>query len=166
MRAPGLRRAARHLYNRARPVDQSERGDAMIVWCLLLALMLLPLGGLTIDLWRGIAAQRSLQSAAEDAATAGSSGIDVQQYRATGCLVLDPSAATALAEANLASQHTLGPLATVDISVSPGDREISVRLQEDVRLTLLSLVEGDRPLVVTAMASSAPVGSVMGSQCS
>ena len=21
------------LYNRARPVDQSERGDAMIVWC-------------------------------------------------------------------------------------------------------------------------------------
>jgi Flp pilus assembly protein TadG len=165
MRAPGLRRAARHLYNRARPVDQSERGDAMIVWCLLLALMLLPLGGLTIDLWRGIAAQRSLQSAAEDAATAGSSGIDVQQYRATGCLVLDPSAAAALAQANLASQHNLGPLATVDISVSPGDRQISVRLQEDVRLTLLSLVEGDRPLVVTAMASSAPVGSVIGSQC-
>ena len=106
------------------------------------------------------------QSAAEDAATAGSSGIDVQQYRATGCLVLDPSTAAALAEANLASQHNLGPLATVDISVSPGDRQISVRLQEDVRLTLLSLVEGDRPLAVTAMASSAPVGSVIGSQCS
>jgi Flp pilus assembly protein TadG len=116
-----LSRAGRRLYNRARPVDQSERGDAMIVWCLLLALMLLPLGGLTIDLWRGIAAQRSLQSAAEDAATAAASGIDVQQYRATGCLVLEPSAATSLAEANLASQHNLGPLATVDISGRPAD---------------------------------------------
>ena len=109
----------------------------MIVWCLLLALMLLPLGGLSIDLWHGIAVQRSLQSAAEDAATAGSSGIDVQQYRATGCLALDPSAAVPLAEANLASQGHLGPLATVDISVSPDDRQISVRLQEDVHLTLL-----------------------------
>jgi Flp pilus assembly protein TadG len=137
----------------------------MIVWCLLVALLLLPLGGLSIDLWHGIAVQRSLQSAAEDAATAGSSGIDVQQYRATGCLVLDPAAAVPLAQANLASQQNLGPLATVAISVSPDDQEISVRLQADVRLTLLSLVEGDKPLVVTATASSSPEGSVRGSGC-
>ena len=138
----------------------------MIVWCLLLALLFLPLGGLTIDLWRGIAAQRSLQSAAEDAATAGSSGIDVAQYRATGCLLLEPSAAVPMAEANLASQRDFGSLATVDIFVSPDDRQISVRLQEDVHLTLLSLVEGDRPLVVTAMATSSPEGSVDGDRCS
>jgi Flp pilus assembly protein TadG len=137
----------------------------MIVWCLLLALLLLPLGGLSIDLWRGIAVQRSLQSAAEDAAAAGSSGIDVQQYRATGCLLLDPTAAASLAQTNLASQSDLGSLAAVDIYVSPSGRQISVRLQEDVHLTLLSLVEGDRPLIVTATASSAPEGSVAGNRC-
>jgi Flp pilus assembly protein TadG len=146
--------------------ERGQRGDAMIVWCILLAVLLLPLGGLTIDLWRGIAAQRSLQSAAEDAATAGSSGIDVQQYRATGCLLLDPVDAVPLAQANLASQADLGPLAAVDISVTPDDRQISVTLEEDVHLTLLSLVEGDRPLVVTATATSAPEGSVQGNGCS
>lgn len=156
----------RDLCHRLWPVHHDERGDAMIVWCLLIALMLLPLGGLSIDLWRGISAQRSLESAAEDAATAGSSGIDVQQYRATGCLVLDPSSAVPMAEANLASQRNLGPLATVNVYVSPDDRQISVRLQEDVHLTLLSLVEGNRPLVVTAMASSSAEGSVIGNRCS
>ena len=62
----------------------------MIVWCLLIAVMLLPLGGLSVDLWHGIEVQRHLQSAAEDAAVAGASGIDVVEYRQTGCIVLDP----------------------------------------------------------------------------
>jgi Flp pilus assembly protein TadG len=137
----------------------------MVLWCLLFALMLLPLGGLSIDLWHGIAVQRALQSAAEDAATAGASGIDVEYYRQSGCLVLDPAAALPLAQANLASQSDLGPLAGVNISVSPGGQEISVVLQEDVHLTLLALVEGDRPLVVTASASSSPMGSVSESGC-
>lgn len=150
----------------ARRVKHDERGDAMIVWCLLLAFLLLPLGGLSVDLWHGIAVQRSLQSAAEDAAAAGSSGIDVEQYRTTGCLTLDPAAAVPLAQQNLTSQSHLGSLAQVDISVSPNDRQISVRLEEDVHLTLLALVEGAKPLVVTATASSAPVGSVIGTRCS
>ena len=138
----------------------------MIVWSLLLAIMLLPMGGLSLDLWHGIAVQRSLQAAADDAATAGASGIDVQYYRDTGCLVLDPAAAVPLAQANLASQAGLGPLAAVDISVSPGGQQISVVLEEDVHLTLLSLVEGDRPLVVAATAWSSPKGSVLASGCS
>jgi hypothetical protein len=66
----------------------------------------------------------------------------------------------------LASQRDLGPLATVDVYVSPNNQQISVRLQEDVHLTLLSLVEGNRPLVVTATASSSAEGSVIGDRCS
>jgi Flp pilus assembly protein TadG len=142
-----------------------ERGDAMVFWCLLLALMLLPLGGLSVALWHGIAVQRALQSAAEDAATAGASGISVSQYRDSGCLVLDPDVAVPLAQANLDAQTDLGPLAGADISVTPGGQSISVILREDVRLTLLSLVEGDKPLVVTASATSAPRGSVSESGC-
>ncbi|MGH9104478.1 MAG: hypothetical protein ACRDZX_01315 [Acidimicrobiales bacterium] len=143
----------------------NDRGDAMVVWCLLLAVMLLPLGGLSVDLWHGIAAQGQLQAAAEDAAAAGSSGIDVGLYRQSGCIALDPATATALAQANLEAQAGLPPLAGSSIEVSAGGFEISVTLREDVRLTLLSLVEGDRPLVVAATATSRPEGSLPGRGC-
>jgi Flp pilus assembly protein TadG len=137
----------------------------MVVWCVLLAVMLLPLGGLSVDLWHGIAAQRQLQSAAQDAAIAGSSAIDAEAYRETGCIQLDAAAAVQLAQANLESQSGLPELAGVDILVGAEGEEITVTLREDVRLTLLSLVEGNRPLVVAATASSEPRGSVTGSGC-
>jgi len=137
----------------------------MVVWCLLLAMLFLPLGGLSVDLWHGIEVQRQLQAAAEAAALAGSSGINVAQYRAQGCIALDPGTAVGLAEANLAAQTGLGPLAGSTFTASENDEEISVSLREDVHLTLLSLVEGDRPLVVAATATSTPEGSLAGSEC-
>ena len=80
----------------------------MVVWCMLLALMLLPLGGLSVDLWHGIQVQRQLQAAAEDAALAGSSAIDLEHYRATGCLSLSPAGAVVLAQANLGGKAGSG----------------------------------------------------------
>jgi len=145
--------------------SRDERGDAMVVWCMLLALLLLPLGGLSVDLWHGLEVQRQLQAAAEAAATAGASGIDVQTYRSNGCIVLSASQAVDLAEANLTDQQGLGPLAGVEMTVGPGGHEIEVTLTKDVRLTLLALVEGDRPLVVRASATSTAVGSVSGTGC-
>lgn len=145
--------------------DDRDRGDAMVVWCLLLAVLLLPLGGLSIDLWHGIAVQRQLQSAAEDAATAGASGINIAVYRRSGCILLNPAVAVPLAQANLASQAGLGDLASVDVQVAPAGNEITVVLRKDVHLTLLKLVEGDRPLVVAAEATSQPIGSVSGNGC-
>ena len=137
----------------------------MVVWCLLLAVVLLPLGGLSIDLWHGIAVQRQLQSAAQGAATAGASGINVAKYRQSGCVVLDPTSAVELASANLASQDGLGSLAATEILVASGGRSITVLLRKDVHLTLLKLVEGNRPLVVSAAATAEPAGSVSGSSC-
>ena len=150
---------------RSRQERRSDRGDAMVVWCLLLAVMLLPLGGLSVDLWHGLAVQRQLQSAAEDAAAAGASGIDTAAYRQTGCILLDPAAAEALARTNLTSQGGLGPLADAGVEVSPNHTQISVSLTEAVRLTLLSWVEGDKPLMVSASASSRPAGSVTKEGC-
>jgi Flp pilus assembly protein TadG len=137
----------------------------MVVWCLLIAVMLLPLGGISVDLWHGIEIQRQLQSAAEDAALAGASGIDVAVYRRSGCIVLDPTAAVPLAEANIAEQAGLGPLAATSIVVSADGRRISVELRKDMKLTLLSWAEGSRPLVVVATAQSGPEGSVSGDGC-
>ncbi|HTW08209.1 MAG TPA: pilus assembly protein TadG-related protein [Acidimicrobiales bacterium] len=137
----------------------------MVVWCLLLAVLLLPLGGLSVDLWHAIAVQRQLQAAAEDAAVAGASGIDVTGYRQNGCVLLDPGAAVELAEDNLAAQTGLGVLSSQYVDVSLDRLEISVSLREDVHLTLLSLALGDKPLEVAATATSGPEGSLSGSGC-
>lgn len=141
-----------------------DRGDAMVVWCLFMALLLLPLAGLSVDLWHGIAAQRQLQSAADEAAAAGASGINVALYREDGCIALDPALATSLAQANLASQVGLGPLSQVNIGVSPEGSQITVMVSEDVHLTLLSLAE-QSPLVVRAVATSKPEGSGPAEAC-
>jgi len=144
---------------------RDERGDAMVVWCLLFAVMLLPLGGLSVDLWHGITVQRQLQSAAEDAALAGSSGIDVATYRQTGCIFLDPGAAVALAQQSVASQQGLGDLTAATFQVDPPGQQISVTLQKRVSLTLLALVLGGKSLLVSATAVSAPAGSLSGRGC-
>jgi len=127
--------------------------------------LLLPLGGLSVDLWHGISVQRQLQSAAEDAAAAGASGINIALYRETGCIVLDAPIAVSLARANLASQSGLSSLSQVGIAVAPDGGEITVELTEDVHLSLLSLVERS-PLVVRAVASSQPRGSDPTETCS
>ena len=35
----------------SRAARRDERGDAMVIWCLGLAILLLPLGGISVDLW-------------------------------------------------------------------------------------------------------------------
>ena len=82
--------------------------------------------------------------------------------------VIDPSdyeAQLELAQANLATQTGLGPVVGTAIVVSPDRHQISVALHADVHLTLLSWAEGTRPLVVAAVASSSPRGSVSGAGC-
>jgi Flp pilus assembly protein TadG len=163
-RASAARERRYHRLRKYAKWRDGERGDAMVVWCLLVALLLLPLAGLSVDLWHGIEVQRQLQSAADDAASAGASGIDVALYRKDGCVSLDPAAAVTLAQSNLQSQAGLGPLSQVSIDVTPGGKEITVELTEQVHLTLLSLME-QGPLVVRAVASSEPLGSDPADPC-
>jgi Flp pilus assembly protein TadG len=136
---------------------RDERGDAMIIWCLGLAILLLPLGGISIDLWHTISEERALQTAATDAADAGASGINTTLYHTTGQVALDPTQAVALAEQNLAQQSGLPALATPPIiTVSPDEKQITVQLNTNVHLTLLSLVEGNTPIHIVASSSAAP----------
>ncbi|MGH9030897.1 MAG: pilus assembly protein TadG-related protein, partial [Acidimicrobiia bacterium] len=48
----------------------------MTVWMLGLCLMLLLLGGISLDLWRAFSERRALASAADAAAIAGASALD------------------------------------------------------------------------------------------
>jgi len=145
------------LRGRARVARADQRGDAMVIWCLGLAVLLLPLGGISLDLWHAISAERALQSAASAAADAGASGIDIPTYRASGNVILSPTVAVNLASTNLADQSSPPVLSSAaDITVAANDGEITVVLHENVHLTLLGLVEGNRPIQIAATASAAP----------
>jgi Flp pilus assembly protein TadG len=120
---------------------------------------LLPLGGLSLDVWHAISAQRQLQSLAEDAAAAGASGLDTATFRTNGIAVLDPALATQLAETNLASQSDLPTLTGEEITVNEDGSAIAVSLHEEVHLTLLSLSLGNKSIAITGSATSAPRAS-------
>ena len=156
----GAARTWRTIAGRLRAAPRDERGDAMVIWCLGLAILILPLGGISIDLWHTISQERALQTAATDAADAGASGINTTLYHATGQIALDPTQAVALAEQNLAEQSGLPTLATPPtITVSPNGQQITVQLNTNVHLTLLSLVEGNTPIHIVASSSAAPRAS-------
>ncbi len=128
-----------------------ERGEAAVVWCLLVACLLLPLAGVSVDLWHAISVQRRLQSAAEDAAVAAASAVDIARYREAGCVSLAPVVAAQMARQALARQ-SLGASSSADIVVSPGGATVSVTLEQPVQLTLLRIVDGGRPILVAASA--------------
>jgi hypothetical protein len=109
------------------------------------------LGGLSLDLWRGISVRRDLQAMADAAAIAGADGLDEQSLRAGGA-ELDPQRARALAGGNLAAQSDADTVdaATVEID---GTRVV-VRLRGHVRTSLLGVLLGERRWDVSAEAEA------------
>jgi hypothetical protein len=81
-----------------------ERGDAVLIGCVGLAAFFLLVGFAVIDYWSALSVDRNLQAIAQDAASAGASGIDVTAYRDSGIVQLDPADATSLAMEDLRSQ--------------------------------------------------------------
>ena len=111
-----------------RPARHDERGDAMIIWCLGLAILLLPIGGISLDLWHVVSEERALQTAASSAANAGASGVDTATYRASHgqTVVLDPTLATSLALQNLSDQSHLPAFGQApQVAVAAGGQQIS-----------------------------------------
>ena len=132
--------------------DRDEAGSATI-WVLGLCLLLLGLGGLTIDLWRGFSDRRALADAVDAAAVAGTSGLDEQAIRKGTGLHLDPARARQLALANLA-QQTEVPIDTVDVVVV-GDA-ITVSAHTHVELGLTRVLMAGEPLDVQASSTAHP----------
>lgn len=144
--------------SRFRPcLRRDERGDAVVLWCLGLAVLLLPLGGISVDLWHSVSDERALQAAAAAAAAAGSSGIDVAAYRTDSAVRLDPQLATGLALSTLDDQMDLPPLSgPPSVTVDPAGQTVTVQLHETVQLTLLRILLGDQAIHLTATAVAAP----------
>lgn len=131
-------------------------GDAgtITVWMLGILLLLLPVGGLSVDLWRAFDARRDLAGIVDAAAMAGASGVDPDHYYATGEARLDPQLAYDLAAANLNSH--LPTLTDAQITVAPTRTQISVTARRELPFTLLRpFIDGDQAWV-SATATSTP----------
>jgi hypothetical protein len=152
-----------------RRLRDNERGDAALIGCVGLAAFFLLVGFAVIDYWSTLSVDRNLQAIAQDAANAGASGIDVNAYRDSGIVELDPATATSLAIADLRSEppselplSVLGSPCTDSPSLAEGSAcftidvsgaSITVVLHEDVASIVLE-VAGHHGLPITVSATS------------
>jgi Flp pilus assembly protein TadG len=132
------------------------RDDAgtLTIWMLGLCIAVLFLGGISLDLWRAFAERRELAGVVDAAAVAAGSVIDEAAFRRDGSVRLDPSAASAVACAEL--RRRTAPPPSCDRVVATADT-IEVTASRDVPLTLLRvLLPGERPLRIEVSARVEP----------
>ncbi|HEX2049332.1 MAG TPA: pilus assembly protein TadG-related protein [Actinomycetota bacterium] len=132
---------------------RSERGQASVL-AIGAALVAFAVAGVTIDGTRAFLFRRSLQNAADAAALAGASEIDVETFYAGGGAraVLDPAAARATA-IDWLRRRGLDAVADVDAD----DGAVEVTLRGRIGTTLLALVGiDDVPVAAAARAEPLP----------
>ena len=122
-------------------------GGFLTIWMLGLCLLLLVLGGVSLDLWRAFSQRQALAGLADAAALAGASGIDRAAAR-RGVIRLDPAEATSLANRSIEGQADRGSLVSSNVTVSQDGSEVTVSADGRVLLTLLRLVSGQGPIAV------------------
>jgi hypothetical protein len=123
----------------------SERGSVTL-WVLGLCIAVLMLGGISLDLWRGLAVRREIAAVADAAAVAAASGIDEGAWRTTGLLRLDQAKAAGEALRVAASHPLSGSLVGRPVvSVAPDGSSVSVTVEGWVEWGLLRLVAPGEP---------------------
>jgi hypothetical protein len=133
---------------------RDERGTVTL-WVLGLCLCVLFLGGLSLDLWRGIALRRELQSMADASAIAGADGLDEPSLRDGGAR-LDPDRVRAFAHDALAAQSGAANVDDADIVFDPATNRVGIRLRGHVHVSLLGVFLGGRRFDVAVSATAEP----------
>lgn len=119
-----------------------------------MVMIVFAVGGIAIDLWRGLAAHRWVASVADSAAVAAGSGIDEEVWRFEGRLVLDPSHVEQRVAAAVAAQSGDTPIEYSVVTAGDGS-QATVTTATSVELTLLSLLaDGDLEISAHATASA------------
>lgn len=131
-----------------------ERGS-MTLFSVGMVIVLLFVGGVSIDLWRAFGERRALAEMADAAAAAGSNGVDVAHYRDTGIVVLDPQLAEQYAWESLSAQVDRASLHGVP-SVAASADGVTVEVYGTVELSLLGLLAPGEPLEITVTADALP----------
>jgi Flp pilus assembly protein TadG len=118
-------------------IDTRAEDGTVTVWMLGMLVMVLFLGGLSVDLWRAFDTRRAVAGIVDAAAIAGASGIDEAHLRAANEVRLNPDLAYDLAAANLAAHSD--SVDTVSITVAPDGSAVTVAATRRLRSTLLRL---------------------------
>jgi hypothetical protein len=133
---------------------RGEGGFSAPIMVLLMAMMVLFIGGISIDLWRIIADHREVSGLADGAAIAGATAVDIAAYEADPTLdpILDPAAATQRVCDYMADHEgvTACPSATLTVEFASDLSALTVSFQREVDLTFLRIVDvgGADPIVV------------------
>ena len=135
-----------------RPTTRDQHG-MITLWILGLTISVMFLGGLGLDLWRAVATRREIATMADAAASAGADGLDEGALRAGG-VQLDDARARALVASELAQSPDAARLVGIDVSVAGG--QVTVRLREHVRFSLLGIFMGGGRFTVQASATAEP----------
>lgn len=131
----------------------SERGS-ITLWMVGLVMVVFAVGGIALDLWRGLSAYRFVASTVDAAAVAAGSAIDEDRWRLDGTLVLDPVRVQERVGVAVGAQ-TSGPVIEYSVVTAPDGSEATIEAGTAVSLTLLGvLVDGD--LDVSARATAEP----------
>lgn len=140
---------------RAKP-DRAGESGSVTLWMLGLALILLALGGLSLDLWRVFLERRELAGVVDAAAIAGASAIDEAAFRSGGEVRVDAAKAARTACAYLRT-HSDPPASCAGIHVSQGGIEVTASRQVELTLLNLLLPRVERePLSIRASARVEP----------
>lgn len=130
----------------------NERGSVTL-WMVGMVLIVFAVGGIALDLWRGLTAYRQVSALVDSAAVAAGSGLDESAWRVEGRLVLDPALVQARVAESIAAQS--GDTIGHDVVVAADGSEATVRAWTSVDLTLLRLVTGGS-IEVQARATASP----------
>lgn len=132
-------------------LTRDERGQ-VLPWMLACTFFVLFFVGMSIDLWRIVAADRQTSTPVDAAAAAGASGIDEGLYRSTGTVALDPGRARDLAMNNLASDPDAVGLTNIDVQV--GVDTVRVTADRSVNLSIMRLVSAQTTERVHAVSTA------------
>lgn len=150
-----------------RPADRPATGScrhgeahgSVALWLLGVCVMLLFLGGLSLDLWRGFAERRAVAAAADAAAVAAAQAVDEAWFRTSGEVRLDPALAKAFATTSVAGQPEARRVTEILVEATP--EQVSVTLSGEVPLTLLAILLPDHgPLRVTVRSTATPLAAL------
>lgn len=132
----------------------SEDRGSVTLWMVGMMLVILVVGGVSVDLWRALTMHRLVAAVVDSAAVAAGSGIDESRWRATGRLVLDPGRVEERVARTVAAQDEAGSIRVWVVTAGDGSAA-TVAGTAEVGLTLLKLV-APGGIRVSATATAVP----------
>ena len=139
---------------------RSDEQGFFTIWTMGLCVMLLAMGGISLDLWRGFSERRELAAITDSAAIAGAAQIDLDAFKTNGTVKLDPVLAK---QAALNYLNTEGATAKITYTTPPvitvTDNQITITADTRIELTLMKIFRPGGTLDVTTHSAATPQGA-------